>query len=68
MRHGEVRIDLRVGSEDAMRYDPAGFMPWIDEKNGLKFGIEFVRGVQRTRAVRAPGDSPGEAGASNASG
>jgi regulation of enolase protein 1 (concanavalin A-like superfamily) len=40
-----------VGSEDAVRYDPTGLMPWIDEKNGLQFGIEFVRGIQRPRAV-----------------
>ena len=67
---GEVQIDLRVGREDAVRDDPAGFMPWIDEKNGLKFGIEFVRGVQRTRAVMTravlfpgwPGAPPGAVG------
>lgn len=40
---GEAQIDVRAGGEDAVRYDPAGLMLWIDERNRIECGIEFVR-------------------------
>lgn len=48
---GDFQLDLRVSGDYAARYDQAGLMLRLDERNWLTFGLEFGQGLMQISAA-----------------
>jgi regulation of enolase protein 1 (concanavalin A-like superfamily) len=48
---GDFQLDVQVRGRYAAPRDQAGLMLRIDDRNWLKFGVEFVRGMLQVSAV-----------------